>query len=316
LVLLDFGMACELGDTQSIKGTVQSKFYYSPETLEYPRVAGQRRPRKIRTGEMWRAADMWSVGVVIYLLLVGNLPFDSDDDRLANIRLTNEAILASRFEWRDDIQPVSAQAKDLVNRLLVADYKERLTARQALEHPWLNGEATEVVKSATAVAHLVSFAKKERFHLNQHVAEVMLHQISLEERQVIADTFALYDKDNDGSLDRSEIHSMLVALGQPTDEDTKRVLSFLDNDDNGAVTEEEFAAATLAARLSTASELEMKELFVLADKNNNGRLCLAELSELFPHLAARKVQQIFNHADKDGSGEICFEEWVGALQAN
>lgn len=80
-----------------------------------------------------REVDMWSTGVIVYILLCGFPPFYAENDALLF-----QQIKAGKYEFlRPYWDPVSDLAKDFVSKLLVVDPKRRMTAEQALEHPWL-----------------------------------------------------------------------------------------------------------------------------------------------------------------------------------
>eukprot|EP00298_Acanthocystis_sp_HF-20_P017716 c21812_g2_i4.p1 GENE.c21812_g2_i4~~c21812_g2_i4.p1 ORF type:complete len:200 (+),score=71.70 c21812_g2_i4:76-675(+) len=80
--------------------------------------------------------DMWSVGVIMYILLCGYPPFQHEDsDKLFKLILKGSFKFDS--PWWDD---VSKEAKDLIKKILVPDPVKRLTPKQALQHPWIKGE--------------------------------------------------------------------------------------------------------------------------------------------------------------------------------
>lgn len=83
------------------------------------------------------AVDMWSVGVILFILLSGYSPFDDENDAVLF-----EKIKSGNYDADDPIwDHVSNSAKDLVARLLIVDASQRLSAKQALQHPWLKGHA-------------------------------------------------------------------------------------------------------------------------------------------------------------------------------
>jgi calcium/calmodulin-dependent protein kinase I len=116
--LADFGFAARCHIPKSLTKQCGTPFFVSPEIL-------MRQPYD-------QQSDMWSVGCIIYLLLSGNLPFMGRSQK----ELFRK-IVSGKFEFDDDDWcDVSAEAKDLVKRLLVLDPDERLTSTEALKHKW------------------------------------------------------------------------------------------------------------------------------------------------------------------------------------
>jgi calcium/calmodulin-dependent protein kinase I len=83
---------------------------------------------------------MWAIGVITYFLLCGYTPFDRD-----STMEEMQAIVNADYSFTPEIywEGVSHDAKDFINKLLVTDPKARLTAEQALRHPWLATHAAE-----------------------------------------------------------------------------------------------------------------------------------------------------------------------------
>jgi len=92
-------------------------------------------PEVLALGPYDQAVDLWSVGVITYILLTGFLPFYDKDHPTLFRRIQDVD-----YNW-DDCPEVSAAAKHFVQHLLVKDTKKRLTAEQALNHPWIKGGA-------------------------------------------------------------------------------------------------------------------------------------------------------------------------------
>ncbi|ESO07938.1 hypothetical protein HELRODRAFT_75608, partial [Helobdella robusta] len=86
-----------------------------------------------------KSCDMWSLGVIVYIMLCGYPPFYSEIPEIQLSRRMKERILTGQYEFpEDDWSVVSTQAKDFVSRLLQVDPTERLNVEEALRHPWLN----------------------------------------------------------------------------------------------------------------------------------------------------------------------------------
>jgi calcium-dependent protein kinase len=304
LTLIDFGCAISLDDQKTIFGSIQSPYYYAPETVKKTSS-----PINL-SGEMWRAADMWSIGVVIFLFCYLRPPFaqahSADQER---------AILNAAYEF-DSTENVSDDAKDLISKLLVVDWKQRLTAQEALLHPWFESADPGKALSTAGINNLIKFAhqQNQQNQMRKEVAHAMVGVISRAERELIQKTFETFDINKNGVLEATEVTKMLESLQHTSEDDVKHIVNLIDGDESGTVSLEEFTAAVLAGRLSTAGELEMKEMFRLADTSGDGLLSLQELIELFPNLSAAKVTSLFREADTANSNSISFDEWVKVLQ--
>ena len=74
---------------------------------------------------------MWSLGVLLYVVLAGELPFDNN--------YLSQQILSADVQFRSSVwKTISNEAKDLIKKLIVKDPSKRLTIHQALQHPWIN----------------------------------------------------------------------------------------------------------------------------------------------------------------------------------
>jgi len=95
---------------------------------------------EILTAESYdKSVDMWSVGVIIYILLSGYPPFYAD-----SAPALFKKIMDVKYDFDDSVwEDISDSAKDLIRNLLVKDPAKRLTAKQCLEHPWVRGSAAK-----------------------------------------------------------------------------------------------------------------------------------------------------------------------------
>ncbi|CAH0513625.1 unnamed protein product [Peronospora belbahrii] len=106
-----------------------------------------------------KEVDIWSCGVITYILLCGYPPFHHDNQNVL-FRL----IKAGRYEfdspyWDD----VSAEAKDLISKMLILAPAERWSARQLLDHPWIAADAVKDVQLTTALQELRKFNARRKF---------------------------------------------------------------------------------------------------------------------------------------------------------
>lgn len=87
-----------------------------------------------------KEVDIWSIGVILYILLCGFPPFYDDNNKKLFSLIINATFTFPEPYWTD----ISENAKDLVNKLLVVDPKKRLTATEILSHAWMTTDASTV----------------------------------------------------------------------------------------------------------------------------------------------------------------------------
>uniref|UniRef100_A0A8C2GRJ2 Myosin light chain kinase, smooth muscle n=1 Tax=Cyprinus carpio TaxID=7962 RepID=A0A8C2GRJ2_CYPCA len=131
--LIDFGLARRLEDSGSLKVLFGTPEFVAPEVINYEAIS--------------YPTDMWSIGVICYILVSGLSPFmgDNDNETLANVT-------SATWDFEDEaFDEISDQAKDFISSLLKKDMRARLTCAQCLEHSWLkqdtrNMEAKQLSK--------------------------------------------------------------------------------------------------------------------------------------------------------------------------
>ncbi|XP_016427667.1 calcium/calmodulin-dependent protein kinase type II subunit gamma-like [Sinocyclocheilus rhinocerous] len=123
--LADFGLAIEVqGDQQAWFGFAGTPGYLSPEVL--------------RKDPYGKPVDIWACGVILYILLVGYPPFWDEDQHKLYQQIKAGAYDFPSPEW-DTVTP---EAKNLINQMLTINPAKRITAEQALKHPWVCQRST------------------------------------------------------------------------------------------------------------------------------------------------------------------------------
>ncbi|XP_066998168.2 uncharacterized protein [Anabrus simplex] len=131
--LCDLGISRYISEATDIRDILGTPDYVAPEVLNYEPIS--------------LATDMWSVGVLMYVLLTGCSPFggDTKQETFCNISLCN-------LDFPEDLfEDVSEDAKDLMRNLMVKEPSKRLTAQQCLEHPWFNTVDTATLQPVPSV---------------------------------------------------------------------------------------------------------------------------------------------------------------------
>jgi len=117
LKLSNFGMVCECKEDQSLSQPCGTLHYVAPEVLR---------------GSYGRASDVWTIGVLLFLILYGSYPFDGES---ATLVMRN--ILTGEPDWSDSCFALTAEVRDLLKGLLTKDVSKRLTIAVGLKHHWL-----------------------------------------------------------------------------------------------------------------------------------------------------------------------------------
>ncbi|KAM9174625.1 serine/threonine-protein kinase 17A-like [Mergus octosetaceus] len=130
--IVDFGLSRQVDAVQEVREILGTPEYVAPEVLSYEPIS--------------TATDMWSVGVLTYVMLTGESPFlgDSKQETFLNIAQVN-------VRYPDELfQGISPLAIDFLRSLLVRDPSERAQAQQCLQHPWLAPEPDAAIGLAAS----------------------------------------------------------------------------------------------------------------------------------------------------------------------
>ncbi|XP_030323506.1 death-associated protein kinase 1 isoform X5 [Calypte anna] len=141
--IIDFGLAHKIDFGNEFKNIFGTPEFVAPEIVNYEPLGLE--------------ADMWSIGVITYILLSGASPFlgETKQETLANVSAVN-------YEFEEEFfSNTSALAKDFIRRLLVKDPKKRMTIQDSLLHPWIKPKDTQQALSRKASA--VNMEKFKKF---------------------------------------------------------------------------------------------------------------------------------------------------------
>ncbi len=124
--LIDFGLAKVVQRETVASSFLGTKGYLAPEMLQ--------------RHSYDKAIDMWALGVIVFVLLCGCLPFDDDSSKIDSETAARKKFALRFPKWAASLSP---SAKDLLNNLLEINPKNRYTAHQALAHPWVAGKTVQ-----------------------------------------------------------------------------------------------------------------------------------------------------------------------------
>ncbi|KAM3411017.1 hypothetical protein ACQJBY_002940 [Aegilops geniculata] len=258
--------------------------------------------------------DIWSAGVILYILLCGVPPFWAETEQGVA-----QAILRGNIDFKREPWPhVSDNAKDLVRQMLQPDPKIRLTAKQVLEHTWLQNakKAPNVPLGDIVKSRLKQFSRMNRF--KRRALRVIADHLSAEEVEDIKEMFKVMDTDNDGIVSYEELKSGIAKFGSHLAEsEVQMLIEAVDTNGRGALDYGEFLAVSLHLQ-RMANDEHLRRAFLFFDKDGDGFIEPEELQEALAEDGAvditEVVKDILQEVDTDKDGKISFEEFVAMMK--
>ncbi|KQJ91801.1 calcium-dependent protein kinase 29 [Brachypodium distachyon] len=297
LKVIDFGLSVCFKPGERFSEIVGSPYYMAPEVLK--RNYGQE-------------IDVWSAGVILYILLCGVPPFWAESDEGIA-----QAIIRARLDFEREPWPkVSDNAKDLVRKMLDPNPYARLTAQQALEHPWIqNASVAPNIPLGEAVrSRLKQFTVMNKF--KKKALLVVAEYLPAEELEAITELFHMLDTNNDGHLTIEELRKGLQMIGNNVnDTDVDMLMEAADIDGNGTLDCKEFVTVSIHLKKIRGEE-HLPKVFNYFDKNMSGFIEMEELKEaLSPRGDQKAIEDIIFDIDIDKDGKISYEEFELMMKA-
>ncbi|CAI9768609.1 unnamed protein product [Fraxinus pennsylvanica] len=293
----DFGLSVFYKEGEVFKDIVGSAYYIAPEVL------------KRKYGP---EVDIWSIGVMLYILLCGVPPFWAESEN----GIFN-AILRGQVDFTSDPWPsISNGAKDLVRKMLNSDPKQRLTAYQVLDHPWIkeDGEAPDTPLDTAVLDRLKQFRAMNKF--KKAALRVIAGCLSEEEIMGLKEMFKGMDTDNSGTITLEELKQGLGKQGTKLSEyEVKQLMEAADADGNGTIDYEEFITATMHMNRMGREE-HLYTAFHYFDKDNSGYITIEELEQALREFGmndGKDIKEIISEVDADNDGRINYDEFAAMM---
>ncbi len=207
LKLIDFGLSIQQNARKDNR-RVGTPYYMAPEMVK---------------GGFVYASDVWSIGVVLFIMVTGKLPF-----RGKSKEMVFEKIKSGKYDTRALVRSkCSNEVKDLIRKMLVSEPSKRITVECALEHNWVkqfeNDEKinlivdSEIIKSIKQFQYQNLFQKEIRFYLAKLCSDKEVIKLK--------QAFSAIDKDNSGEIEYEEIPKIFKELGiEATDVSNKKII--------------------------------------------------------------------------------------------
>nr|AGJ83810.1 calcium-dependent protein kinase 3c [Vitis amurensis] len=297
LKTIDFGLSMFFRPGEIFTEVVGSPYYVAPEVL-----------RKHYGPE----CDVWSAGVIIYILLSGVPPFWDETEQGIF-----EQVLKGDLDFVSEPWPsISDSAKDLVRKMLVRDPKKRLTAHEVLCHPWVqvNGVAPDKPPDSAVLTRLKQFSAMNK--LKKIAIRVIAESLSEEEIAGLKEMFKMIDVDNSGNITLEELKTGLERVGADLkDSEIIRLMQAADIDNSGTIDYGEFVAAMLHLN-KIEKEDHLYAAFSYFDKDGSGYITQDELQQACEQfgLEAIHLEDVIREVDQDNDGRIDYSEFVAMMQ--
>ncbi|XP_038977925.1 calcium-dependent protein kinase 26 isoform X1 [Phoenix dactylifera] len=297
LKAIDFGLSVFFKPGQVFSDVVGSPYYVAPEVL---------------LKHYGPEADVWTAGVILYILLSGVPPFWAETQQGIF-----DAVLKGGIDFESDPWPlISDSAKDLIRKMLCSSPSERLTAHEVLCHPWIceNGVAPDRALDSAVLSRLKQFSAMNK--LKKMALRVIAESLSEEEIAGLREMFKAMDTDNSGAITYDELKAGLRRYGSTLkDAEIRDLMEAADVDNSGTIDYGEFIAATVHL-----NKLEREEHLVAAfsyfDKDGSGYITVDELQQACRehNMTDCFLEDIIKEVDQDKDGRIDYGEFVAMMQ--
>ena len=304
--VIDFG-TCEILKKKKLTEQIGTSFYIAPEVLK---------------NGYNEKCDLWSCGVILYILLCGSPPFYGKNEKEIF-----KKILDGNFTFRHKIwNKISTEAKNLVLKLLQVNPTKRISAQEALDDVWFqknfsinnpleNNQNSNSYK--LFIKNITEFCAEQK--LQQATLAFLVHNFApKEELDELKKIFFAFDKNGDGKLSKEEFVKGLTNNNTnlntilKSDSSIEGLLKNIDSDNNGYIGFEEFLIASINKE-KILTEKNLKLAFNVFDRDKSGGISQNELKYILgehnvnakEHLWQKMIEQI----DLNQDGQISYEEF-------
>ena len=292
--LIDFGASNFFKENEILKLKVGSPYYIAPEVLNK---------------NYNEKCDIWSAGVVLYVMLTGKFPFVGQTSQKLFESIKTGKYRTEGKEW----EAISLEAKELIGKMLELDKNKRISASECLKSEFLSILDTKKEMPDMLPSVFTNIFKlNAREKIQQATIRIIVHNIQHNENiEKLRDIFDLLDINKDGQLTYSEIKQAFKKIfpdNYITEEKMNIILEKLDEDNDGVISYEEFLRVTINEKIL----LEKNNLRLAFDKfdlNKDGKLSKDELLNVLDKGASDYVDDLLNLIDKNKDGYISFDEF-------
>jgi len=297
--VIDFGTSVCFTPNQKMKQIIGTCYYMAPELLR---------------GNYDEKCDVWSCGVILYILLSGYPPFNGRSDRQIQAR-----IMTSELEFKGKIwNSVSQEAKDLIQRMLTKNPSQRPSIKEVYNDQWIQtrgkNQCQDNVLGRPYLKNLAAFNIQSQLQ-RATMSYIATQLLSKDETSELERVFRALDENGDGKLSKNEIQKGLEKNEVSIPLDVESIMAQCDTDGNGFINYSEFLIAA-ANWYNVLSYEKLKQAFAKFDKDGDGHISLNELRETLAggSIQDSQITAMLNEADTNGDGVIDLDEFSAMMR--
>ena len=283
--VIDFGMSKRFDSKHFMSEKVGTAYYISPEVLQ---------------GKYDEKCDIWSAGVILYIIICGYPCFNGEDDDEIFAAIQKGKIAFPSPEWDD----ISDDVKKLIKKMCCSPEK-RLTAEQVLNETWVKDNAPNSNKTLLPMKPdgFKTYANSNK--LRKAVLTYIASRLSEQEIKKIKEVFESIDE---------EMKKAVALTGDMKIEFNEEIFKSIDTDNSGCIEYTEFISACIEKNLYLNEE-KLKDAFKLFDADNSGKISRAEIEKvLHSSKHSKEVDAIMDKHDINKDGEIDFNEFLSMMK--
>eukprot|EP00347_Sterkiella_histriomuscorum_P016684 403352253 len=301
--LIDFGLSKRFGNIQELDPSekmhtiVGTPYYVAPEVLR---------------GNYDFACDIWSLGVILFILLCGYPPFEGDNNKEIFKNVLKQNLEFDPSDWSE----ISNEAKDLISKMLIKDPTQRISAEGALSHPWFQmSQTTSFSFDSKIIQRIKEFRAPQR--LQVEALTFLVNNVTKEiDFKTLRDAFRVLDKKNTGLLTVNEIKEAFKGSNF-SQEDLNDIFKNIDLNHDGEINYSEFLAATVDKKKALTLQ-NLWFAFHHFDVDNSGYITERGLEEVF-HREGRQINkeqihEIMLQADQENKGRVSFDDFTKIMK--
>ena len=291
--IIDFGASNYFNKNEKLTLKIGSPYYIAPEVLKK---------------SYNEKCDIWSAGVVLYVMLTGNFPFVGATSQKLFQNISTGKYKNNGPEW----EAISSEAKNLISQMLQLDPNLRPSAADCLKSDFISclnqRDTPDILPSVLKNIYNLN----EREKLQEATIALIVHNMGVnEETEQLKCVFEMLDLNKDGQLTKVEICQALKKVLPTENIDEQKVSNIIDDMDgnkDGVISFEEFLRVTIGQKL-IFDKNNLKMAFDAFDINKDGKLSKEELKHVLNTPTSEYVDTLISLIDDNRDGYISFEEF-------